>query len=75
VELQAGLAAEVAEVRAVTDVPVAVGFGVSTPAQAATVARLADGVVVGSALVEKLGTVGLEGAREFVRDLRRAMER
>jgi tryptophan synthase alpha chain len=75
VELQAGLAAEVAEVRAVTDVPVAVGFGVSTPEQAATVARLADGVVVGSALVEKLGTVGLDGAREFVRDLRRAMER
>src|SRR5688500_5593737 len=45
--LQEGLAAEVARLRAVTDVPVAVGFGISTPAQAAAVARVADGVVVG----------------------------
>lgn len=36
-----------------SDVPVAVGFGVSTPAQAAGVARLADGVIVGSAVVRR----------------------
>lgn len=53
-ELAAGLAAEVEEVRRMTDVPVAVGFGISTPEQAATVARVADGVVVGSALVRFL---------------------
>ena len=74
-ELQASLAREVAGVRAVTDVPVAVGFGVSTPEQAATVARIADGVVVGSALVERLGAEGVEGARAFVRALRRATVR
>jgi tryptophan synthase alpha chain len=74
-ELAAGLEREVAGLRAVTDVPVAVGFGISTPEQAAEVARVADGVVVGSALVETLGTGGVEAARRFVADLRRATER
>ena len=37
-----------------TDLPVAVGFGIRTPEQAAAVARVADGVVVGSALVERI---------------------
>ncbi len=49
--LPADLAAGIARVRAVTDLPVAVGFGVSTPEQVAAVAREADGVIVGSALV------------------------
>jgi tryptophan synthase alpha chain len=44
----------VARIRAVSDVPVCVGFGISTPEQAAQVARHADGVVVGSALVERI---------------------
>lgn len=42
----------IAEIRACTDLPVAVGFGVSTPEQAADVAKVADGVVVGSALID-----------------------
>jgi tryptophan synthase alpha chain len=41
-----------------TDLPVAVGFGVRTPDQAATIARVADGVVVGSAFVELVGAHG-----------------
>jgi tryptophan synthase alpha chain len=45
------LGAFVSRVRAVTQKPLAVGFGVSTPDQAAQVARIADGVVVGSAVV------------------------
>ncbi len=48
------LEAFVRRVRACTDLPLAVGFGISTPEQAGRVARIADGVVVGSALV-KLG--------------------
>lgn len=72
--LAEGLAAEVAGVRAMTPVPVAVGFGISTPEQAATVARVADGVVVGSALVETLRAEGVEAGRAFVRSLRRAVE-
>ncbi|HEX8430239.1 MAG TPA: tryptophan synthase subunit alpha, partial [Longimicrobium sp.] len=74
-ELAAGLAAEVAAVRAATTVPVAVGFGISTPEQAATVAAVADGVVVGSALVDLLAREGVEGARPFVRALREAVAR
>ncbi len=42
----------VARIKRSTDLPVAVGFGVRTPEQAAAIARVADGVVVGSALVE-----------------------
>jgi tryptophan synthase alpha chain len=37
-----------------TELPVAVGFGIRTPAQAAEIARIADATVVGSALVDKL---------------------
>jgi tryptophan synthase alpha chain len=74
-ELASGLAREVAAVRAVSPVPVAVGFGISTPAQAATVAAVADGVVVGSALVDLLGRGGVEAARPFVAALRKATVR
>lgn len=52
-ELPKELADLVQRVKARTDLPVAVGFGVSTPEQAATVARAADGVVIGSALVRR----------------------
>jgi tryptophan synthase alpha chain len=54
--------------------PVAVGFGISTPAQARTVAGQADGVVVGSALVDALGTGGVRGARAFLGELRDALD-
>ena len=54
-----GLAESIAQVRRATPLPVAVGFGISTPAQARTVAGQADGVVVGSALVDILGTRGV----------------
>jgi tryptophan synthase alpha chain len=47
-----------ARIRRASDVPVCVGFGISTPEQAAAVARLADGVVVGSALVERMAAAG-----------------
>ena len=72
--LSAGLAREVAALRAVTAVPVAVGFGISTPEQAATVGRIADGVVVGSALVERVERGGVEAGRDLVRQLRRALD-
>ncbi len=42
----------VARLKAATDLPIAVGFGVRTPEQASAIAKVADGVVVGSALVE-----------------------
>jgi tryptophan synthase alpha chain len=72
--LSAGLAREVGALRAATEVPVAVGFGISTAEQAAFVAGIADGVVVGSALVERLDREGVEGGRVLMRELRRALD-
>ncbi|MGY4396222.1 tryptophan synthase alpha chain [Sphingomonas sp. UYAg733] len=48
----------VARLKASTDLPVAVGFGIRTPEQAAAIARVADGVVVGSAIVELIAEYG-----------------
>ncbi|NMW31677.1 tryptophan synthase subunit alpha [Altererythrobacter sp. RZ02] len=48
----------VAKLKASTDLPIAVGFGVRTPEQASAIAKVADGVVVGSALVELVGKHG-----------------
>jgi len=65
----------VERVRRHTDMPVCVGVGVSTPEQAAEVCEVADGVVVGSALVRRLlAGAGPEGAAEFVGSLRRALD-
>lgn len=55
----------------VPDIPVAVGFGISTPERAGEVARLADGVVVGSAVVKRQGSADEVGA--FVSDLAAAV--
>ncbi|MGD0880488.1 MAG: tryptophan synthase subunit alpha [Acidimicrobiales bacterium] len=72
----AGSASEVAiRVRSVTDLPVCVGIGVSTPDQAASLCEAADGVVVGSALVRRLlEGGGPDGAAEFVGSLRAAID-
>jgi tryptophan synthase alpha chain len=51
---QASIADAVGRLKASTDLPVAVGFGIRTPEQAAAIARVADGVVVGSAIVEAI---------------------
>lgn len=64
----------ITHVRAAAGLPVAVGFGLATAEQARTVARLADGVVVGSALVERLGQ-GIEPARALLAELRAAVGR
>jgi tryptophan synthase alpha chain len=64
----------VARVRRATPLPVAVGFGISSPDQARAVGRLADGVVVGSALVDALGSGGVAAARRFLRELRAGLE-
>ncbi len=61
-ELPSELTELVARVKAATPLPVAVGFGISTPEQAAAVAAIADGVVVGSALVRRQHDAGELGA-------------
>ena len=68
------LDATVARVRAATDLPVAVGFGISTADQARQVARVADGVVVGSALVDRLEREGPAGMESLLSGLRDALD-
>jgi len=61
--------------KAVTDLPVLLGVGISTPAQAAQAAQSSDGVIVGSALVRRLlDGGGAEEARAFVASLRDALD-
>jgi tryptophan synthase alpha chain len=71
--LPPGLAEVVRRVREAADVPVAVGFGIGTPAQVAQVGEIADGVIVGSRLVRAVldaptFEAGLEDVRSFLRD-------
>lgn len=68
------LAAEVGALRALVPLPIAVGFGISTPAQAHAVGAVADGVVVGSALISRLEEEGIAGAAAFLRALRDGMD-
>jgi tryptophan synthase alpha chain len=72
-EVPADLETHVRRIRAVTTLPVAVGFGIGTPAQAAAAARYADGVVVGSALMDALERGGVAAAERLVRDLAAAV--
>jgi tryptophan synthase alpha chain len=72
-EVSADLADTVARVRASTDVPVAVGFGISTPEQARSVAELADGVIVGSRVVRAAGEGGAAAVGSVVAELARAL--
>lgn len=72
-DLSDSLASEVEAIRAAVDLPVAVGFGISTPEQAAVVGGVADGVVVGSALVRRLAEDGIDAGAAFVASLRAAL--
>jgi tryptophan synthase alpha chain len=68
----------VEKIRKVTRIPVAVGFGVATPEDAAKVAAIADGVIVGSAIVKQIAAYGqkpemVKHVAEFVRSLKAAM--
>lgn len=61
-EIQTDLASIVELVRQNTDIPCAIGFGISTPEQAAAMARYADGVIVGSAIVKLMAEYGKDAA-------------
>jgi tryptophan synthase alpha chain len=71
----ARVAEQVAVIRANTDLPVVVGFGIGDPGSARRAAGLADGVVVGSAFVERLGRDGPAAAVGWMRTLRDALDR
>ena len=74
-ELAASATVTAARLKAVTDQPVLVGVGVSTPAQAVEVCEVADGVVVGSAVVARmLDGAGPEGVAALVAEFRAALD-
>jgi len=73
-ELPPELGATVERVRAATDVPVAVGFGISTAEHARQVAAVADGVIVGSRIVRAAGEGGAEAVGAVVRELGSGLE-
>lgn len=66
----------VSMVRDITDVPTAIGFGISTPRQAEEMGEKADGVIVGSAIVRIIGEHGRESVKpvsEYVRKMKEAL--
>jgi tryptophan synthase alpha chain len=76
-EIRTDLAAIVRTVRENTKTPCAIGFGISTPAQAGAMAALADGAIVGSAIVRILEQYGKEAPERigrYVRTMKEAME-
>lgn len=71
------IAGMVKEIRAVTDTPCAIGFGISTPEQAAEMAGYADGVIVGSAIVkqiEKYGEKAEKALADYVSSMKAAIK-
>lgn len=74
-ELADGLPAFIETVKRATDKPVAVGFGVSTADQASQLSMLADGVIVGSALIDRMtgGSQGITSAAGFIKELKGGM--
>ncbi len=74
--VQASIDTAVARLKAATTLPIAVGFGVRTPDQAAAIARVADGVVVGSAIVDIVaqhGAAAAEPVRTYIHSLATAI--
>jgi len=69
-ELPEGLEKYMERVKSITTKPVAVGFGISTPGQAEKVAKLADGVIVGSKLIKILKDYGINGCSDFAAEIR-----
>jgi tryptophan synthase alpha chain len=75
-QMAADLAEFVARVRAVTTKPACVGFGIANAETARAVARCADGVIVGSALVSRIGDAerAVSAAQQFIAELRAAID-
>ena len=75
-EIKTDLTSIVEAIRRNTDIPCAIGFGISTPEQAARMAGLADGVIVGSAivrLIEKYGRQAPEHVGRYVKEMKAAI--
>ncbi|KLU69035.1 MAG: hypothetical protein RHS_5162 [Robinsoniella sp. RHS] len=77
-EIKTNIAEMTKMVKEETDVPCAVGFGISTPEQAAAMARVSDGAIVGSAIVKlvaKHGENAVSAVAQYVREMKEAVTR
>lgn len=75
-EISVDLESIISEVRKATQTPVCVGFGISTPEQGAKIAKFADGIIVGSALVKIIQEKGKDSppfAEEFAKSMKSAL--
>lgn len=75
-EITTDLSAIVKVVRENTDIPCAIGFGISTPEQAKKMAEIADGVIVGSAIVKIIGEHGKKAipyVADYVKEMKKAL--
>lgn len=67
----------ITKVKEVTDIPCAIGFGISTPEQAGRMAQMSDGAIVGSAIVKLIAKYGIDCVDpvvSFIRDMRKGIE-
>lgn len=71
-QIDESLGESIKKIRKITDKPVCVGFGVSNPEEASRVSEIADGVIIGSAIVKMLDE-SPEGFEDFVKTLRKAI--
>ncbi len=61
--------------RSITDIPIAIGFGIGTPAAAREAARYSDGVIVGSAIVQLLETKNVAAVKDLIASIRQELDR
>jgi tryptophan synthase alpha chain len=74
-EIKTDLNAILSDIREVTDLPLAVGFGINTPEQASNIGKIADGVIVGSAIVkiiEEHGEDATKPLKDYVASMKKA---
>lgn len=77
-EIKTDLSSIISVVRKNTDIPCAVGFGISTPEQAYTMASISDGAIVGSAIIrllEQYGTEAPEHVGNYIKKMKQAVSR
>lgn len=75
-EISTGIASLIEQVKAVRDIPCAIGFGISTPEQAKAMAKISDGAIVGSAIVRMVAEHGRDSVpyvRDYVASMKRAV--
>jgi tryptophan synthase alpha chain len=76
-EIKTDLKSIIDDIRKVTDIPTAVGFGISTPKQARDISKVSDGVIVGSAIVKIIGEYGenaSEPLKKYVKEMKDACQ-